>query len=241
MIAVPEGSTLRLITQPDHARFAAELMKLWRAGGLPEHPRREELLFAVREHDNGWNETDAAPRVNPATARPATFLDLPTGPRIALWERGVERFAGSHPYAALLIVQHSLAIHDNRPGGEWEEFRAAMVERSETLRETAGASPAACESDYRWLDLADFLSLAVCTVCTESFERAGVKGRFVPRTIESGEPGELLLDPFPLAGATTFGIACRYLPDRAYKGDADLGAELAACRWERTSVRVAAA
>ena len=70
VIVVDKGDLLRVITQPDHARFAAELLSLWRADGLPEHPRREQLLFAVREHDNGWREADAAPWVDPATQKP---------------------------------------------------------------------------------------------------------------------------------------------------------------------------
>jgi hypothetical protein len=47
------------------------------------------------------------------------------------------------------------------------------------------------------------------------------------------------LDPFPLAGATTFWVACRRIPARAYRGDADLGGELAAARWEERTVRIA--
>lgn len=235
MIVAYEESRLRLITQPDHARFAAELMGLWRTEELREHQRRDELLFAIREHDNGWNEADAAPRADPATGAPVPFTALPTGPRIELWERAVERFAGSHPYAALLILHHSLAIHEDRSGEPWDEFRRTMAERAERLAEAAGVSQSMVDGDYRWLDLADLLSLRVCCATTGSFERAGVTGRFAP----SGEaPAQLRLSPFPLAGSTTFRIPCRYLPRRAYTGDADLGAELAASRWQTVGLRV---
>ncbi len=50
--------------------------------------------------------------------------------------------------------------------------------------------------------------------------------------------GSLLLDPFPLAGATTFRIACRVIRDRRYAGDADFGTELATARWRQYAVRV---
>ena len=72
MIVVPEGATLLLVTQPDHAHLSGELLSLWRAGGLPENPRRADLLFAAREHDNGWREADAAPRWDAARGRPTT-------------------------------------------------------------------------------------------------------------------------------------------------------------------------
>ncbi len=48
----------------------------------------------------------------------------------------------------------------------------------------------------------------------------------------------IALDPFPLAGATTFRVPCRRIPVRAYRGDADLGGELATARWEEMTVRV---
>lgn len=43
-----------LTTQTDHAFFSGEVLSLWREDGLPQHPRRGDLLFAAREHDNGW-------------------------------------------------------------------------------------------------------------------------------------------------------------------------------------------
>ncbi|HEX3131324.1 MAG TPA: hypothetical protein VH394_28565, partial [Thermoanaerobaculia bacterium] len=53
------------------------------------------------------------------------------------------------------------------------------------------------------------------------------------------EDGTLHLDPLPLAGSTAFRIPCRRIPRRAYRGDADLGGELAGARWEELPVRVA--
>ena len=81
MIVATAGHQLQIVTQGDHARFAAELLSLWRADDLPEHPRRDDLLFAVREHDNGWLEADAAPRVDRATGRPHGFETIPIAPR----------------------------------------------------------------------------------------------------------------------------------------------------------------
>jgi len=219
------------ITQPDHARFSAELLALWRADGLPGHPRREELLFAVREHDNGWRETDAAPHWDAERGRPHDFLSLPRGERIELWQRGTARFAGGHPYASLLIVRHAVRLHQERTGEEWRAFRDYLDELYRGLSETAGAPEEQVEADYRWLDLADLISLAVCNGWSEPFGRSDFHGRL--------EEGTLHLDPFPLAGATAFRIPCRRIPVRAYRGDADLGGELAAARWEDLRVRVA--
>src|SRR3954465_10111384 len=61
MIVVPAESSFLLVTQPDHAHLAGEILSLWRAGGLPDNPRRDDLLFAAREHDNGWPAAAPAP------------------------------------------------------------------------------------------------------------------------------------------------------------------------------------
>lgn len=234
MIVVDDPDSWLLITQPDHAWFSAELLSLFRTGGLPEHPRRVELLFAVREHDNGWRETDAAPRWNAETGRPHDFLTLPREERIELWQRGTARYAGEHPYAALLITRHALQLHQSRRGQDgWQEFLDYLGELHRGLAEETGILDE--EDDYRWLDLADLLSLGVCNRWREPFGRYGFQAeiRAEPQTFT------IHLDPFPLAGSTAFRIPCRRIPRRAYRGDADLGGELAAARWEDLAVRVA--
>lgn len=236
MIVVDRGPEILLVTQPDHAHFSGELLGLWRADGLPEHPRRAEILFAGREHDNGWREADAAPRWdssgNSGRGRPHDFVSMPREERIAIWERGTARFAGSHPYAALLIARHARALHRDRVGeAGWEGFFAYLDELERGLSEETGATPEEVAADYRFLDLADLISLAAVNGAPERFSRHGMTGRL--------DGGTVVLDPFPLAGSTAFAVPCRRIPNRPYAGDADLGGELAAARWETVAVRLA--
>jgi hypothetical protein len=232
VIVVPEGSELLLITQPDHAHFSGELLSLWRADGLPVHPRRDDLIFAAREHDNGWREADAAPRWDAERGRPHDFLSLPRQERIEIWERGTTRFAARRPYAALLIARHALNFfRSRREEEEWAAFVGFLEDFERSLLEETGVSREELNADYRLIDLADQISLAACNGWRESVARYGV--RIEPRD------GTLGLDPFPLAGATSFRIPCRRIPKRVYRGDADLGGELAAARWKERSVRVA--
>ena len=60
MIIRRKGTTPLLITQPDHAQLAATIMERWQEDGFPDSPRRAAILLAIREHDNGWREVDAA-------------------------------------------------------------------------------------------------------------------------------------------------------------------------------------
>jgi hypothetical protein len=236
MIAVPEGSTLLLVTQPDHAHFSGELLSLWRAGGLPDHPRRDDLLFAAREHDNGWREADAAPRWDAGAGRPHDFITLPRQDRIELWERGVCRFATERPYAALLITRHALNLFGGRRGEEeWDRFLDFLDDFEGSLLEETGAGREELEADYPLIDLADLISLTACTRRREPIERHGVRVVPTPANATVG------LDPFPLAGATTFRVPCRRVPARAYRGDADFGGGLAAPPGGERTLRIAEA
>lgn len=230
MIVYDEGPDLLLVTQPDHAHFSVALLALWTADGLPNHPRRADLLFAAREHDNGWRETDAAPRCDPEQGRPHDFMSLPAAERIEIWQRGTARFAGSRPYAALLIARHARELHHNRRA-TYGELLDYLAELEDGLGEETGVTEAEVAADYRFLDLADLTSLAACGRWTEPFERHGMRGWY--------DDGTVHLDPFPFAGPTGFTIPCRRIPNRRYRGDADLGSELAGARWEELRVRVA--
>jgi len=231
MLVRAEGERLRLVTQPDHASFAAELLSLFRLPELVSHPRRRDLLRATRLHDNGWRELDAAPPVDPGTGLPHTFIDLPPSLRLEVWDRGTGRYADADPYAALLTTEHALSLfagESERPG--WRELLPRLAERRDELLPRCGLERSELAADYRWLDLADRLSLVACNAWIEPFECHGFRGSFT----EEG----LSLSPFPLAGTTTLNVPCRLIPARRYAGDADLGNALASARWGSFPVRV---
>lgn len=231
MIVTVEGGELRVITQSDHAHFAAELLSLWRSDALPEHPRRQEILFATREHDNGWREADAAPHLDHGTGRPHDFMSMPAAERCEIWRRGVRRHAGERPYAALLITHHARHLHRDRQGeAAYAELFEELDALYRELAEETGADIATVEGDYRFLELADLLSLMVCNRWREDADLHGVSGRY--------EDGTLTLSPFPLAGATRFRIPVRHIPDRPYASATELAVELATARWGRETVRV---
>ena len=84
--------------------------------------------------------------------------------------------------------------------------------------------------DYRFLGLADALSLAVCTRRKERLEHHGMNA-----TVKGDL---LLLDPFPLAGTTTFQIPVRRIENQPYDSDTQIGSALARARWELWQVKV---
>jgi hypothetical protein len=229
MIVVGDGATLLLVTQNDHAHFSGELLSLWRDDGLPENPRRQEIVFAAREHDNGWREADAVPRVDPGSGEPYGFLSLPAVDRTEIWRRGVARYRTDRPYAALLIHQHAIVLHENGTG-EYDDLIAETRASRDRLLEETGIDESTLVADYPLIQLSDALSLVACRCFPGERERAG--RRFWR------DDGDLVIEPLPLAGATRFRIPCRRVERRRYTGDTDLTTSLARARWEAIEVRV---
>ncbi len=243
----------RLVTQSDHARLAADILRLFRIPELLEHPRRETLLRAVAEHDNGWWEADAAPSFDAEEAAALDFRSQPAAVRQEIWRRGVERFAGADPYLAALVATHALRLFrriphhpmdpTELPDPSWAALRSHLALRREELLAAAGETLATLELDDPWLEVADDLSLAVCTGDPAFVSLPGWRVEVADDPVAAGAanaPGaiELALEPFPLAGATSFELSCRWLAPGNYLSAVELARALASSTWRRVRVRV---
>ncbi len=261
MIVTPLPGGSRIVTQADHARFAGDLLRLFRLDELVDHPRRELLLRAVAEHDNGWWEADAAPRLDEATGAVLDFRQFPAGLRQEIWQRGVERFASESPYLSALLAAHALRLSERlREDPAWTSFRLEIAARRDELLDLAGEDSAALNDDDRWLAFADSLSLAVCTGDVGFAEipgwrlalpeaqsaggagRAGTGGGGGSGSSEGGGRGGQAMDvglaPFPFAGATVFELSCRELAAERFPSSPTLGLALALSPWRRLRVRM---
>lgn len=190
------GSGTQLITQPDHARLSRVVME--HAVGLAGHPRRDWVLSAVGEHDNGWAEEDASPTVDPDTGAVVDFVHAPLAVRHRVWPRGVARLAAT-PWAAALVAQHAVTVYDRfRSDAAWTTFFERMEAERDAMRRTSGRPAADLADDYAYVRLGDLMSLTFCTGWTE------------PQTFElwtverSGERVTVTPDPF---GGVTIPIA----------------------------------
>jgi hypothetical protein len=156
-----------LITQPDHAALAATIMRGWQSGGLPESPRHVAIMLAVQAHDNGWQELDAEPCLDPASGRVLDFVHVPEDVRHAVWHRGVARLRGE-PYAAALVAQHAVHIYRRmrqQPG--WRQFFVDMTAARDQHLASARETIETLQREYAFLRLADLASLTFCGVDTD--------------------------------------------------------------------------
>jgi hypothetical protein len=220
MIIRTAADTLLCITQPDHARLAAEAIAEWRADGFDANPRRASILLAAREHDNGWREEDAATYVG-ADGRPLDFICVPVWVRHRIWPRAVDRLTETDPYAAALVAQHALSVYGQYESElAWNPFFESMRTRCAALLQQVGSSAQQdIGADYPFLNAADRISLAFCTGWTQPLESFG------RRIVLNGRTVEVSSDPF--AGARVpLRITARRIAARPYASAADLRATL---------------
>ena len=219
MIVRQTGEDLLLMTQPDHARLAAAIMQ--HSVTLAANPRRASILLAVAEHDNGWREEDAAPRIDLASGLPVDFLSAPTAVRQAVWPRGVARLTRD-PWAAALVAHHAITIFERYRGDSaWEWFFGEMETTRTMMKNASRFSLDALMDDYRFVGLGDQISLTFCNGWRE-------EQRFEEWRVQlTGDSVSISPDPFGGASIPVE-IRARQVHRRVFADDKELHEALAA-------------
>ena len=215
MIIRRHQDQLLLIRQPDHAQMSRTIMAAWTWDGFARHPRREIILLATQEHDNGWTELDEAPIVDPRTGRLLDFIQAPDEVRQSVWPRGVDRLAGE-PYAAALVAQHALNVYrDNRELPGWRAFMGRMEDLR--TRYLALAAPRTLDDlldDYFYVRMGDLISLFFAN----HWPGPRTEGAF---TVKASERG-IAIAPDPFDGtAVPLTVSGRLVPAGPYADAAE--------------------
>ncbi|HEY5619617.1 MAG TPA: DUF3891 family protein [Vicinamibacterales bacterium] len=226
MIVRDEGETLLLITQPNHAWLAEQIVASVRTERALESADRNTILLATREHDNGWAEVDAEPTVDAATGRPCDFMSGSAIIKHELWLRGIARVAKVDRHAGALVAEHALTVHGYRRGdSEWQSFFESITAlRDDLLQQIGmltGAPRATFHAQYRCVQLADAFSLQFCNGWSEQ------QSTLEYRAAMHGDT--LLISPDPFGGITVpLRVLGRRIPWRPYRDDGDLRHAVAA-------------
>jgi len=219
MIVRPAKNGLQLITQPDHAQLAARIVE--HAVALNAHPRREAILLAVAEHDNGWAEEDAAPIVNPTTGHPADFVNVPEAVRHRVWPRAVRRLA-PHPWTAALVAEHAVVVYDRfRVEDGWTSFFSAMEGARDQMVRASGLTSSELVSDYVFVRVGDLISLLFCMAVSQP-QHIGDWSVHI-----TGD--RVVVSPDLFGGQSIpIEIRAREIPNRTFESDEDLRAAVRA-------------
>ena len=221
MIVQQDLTELVLIRQPDHAALAVDLIAAWTREGLPANLRRHQILLATGAHDDGWEAEDAAMEID-ADGAPVDFIAASPGVKHRVWPRCLDRLEDT-PYVAALVAQHALTVYrDNREKPEWQPFFDDMARRrTDLLARCPAQARETTDADYRFVRMADILSLIFCKGWRQPYDHDGYH--------IAVDAGALTVTPDPFAGAhVPIRVAARRIPNRRYDSAATLRATIAA-------------
>ncbi|HTQ61146.1 MAG TPA: DUF3891 family protein [Candidatus Solibacter sp.] len=131
MIIQEQGDQLILIRQTDHAMLSGFFARALGNRLFSRPEPFESFCLAAAEHDNGWNEWELLPQIDPKTFNPYNFMSIPTEEHIALYQRGIERVVRADHYAGLLVSMHCAGLYD-RTRATMPGFSAKYVKSNES-------------------------------------------------------------------------------------------------------------
>lgn len=230
-----------LISQVEHARLSGELAEHW--GNRPSDAQssflpliaREELLPAIYHHDDGWQQWEESPEIDPQTGRPLAFTEMPLGVALGIWRTSISRAKEIGPLAGWVVASHFTALLSHSHEAEeplaksWlEEFgrhRHRWLQAWESSDPQRNSQQNASTALHQ-LQLFDLLSLWLCmaerTVPQKFDTPGGTKLKLTPQA----DRQEIALTPWPLTTSELLlTVAGRLVPVRVYADRAALAGE----------------
>lgn len=255
MIIQEQGDHLVLIRQTDHAILSGYFAREAGNDNFARPEPIESFQLAAAEHDNGWNEWELQPRIDPVTFLPYSFMSLPTQEHTDLYQRGIERVVKVDRYAGLLVSLHCAGLYD-RTRATMPGFSAKYVKSQETpivndflqrlrlqqlrLKVDLRADPATkAFADEKWLqanaqrlEALDRLSLYFCLGPLEPATIDAVptdyNGSETDWDLQPEDHNGATLDPYPFRrDPLEISILVRRIPKRRYADSLDLQKTLA--------------
>jgi hypothetical protein len=119
MIRRNDGNDWLLIAQADHARLAADIARVWGNDDVPSLPLPDQLVAAIRDHDDGWREWEQSPEIDPATGGPRDFTEMPMSAATRIWSKSIFSSACGDP-------SHADALHRCRQFFDSRQLRFTL-------------------------------------------------------------------------------------------------------------------
>jgi hypothetical protein len=250
MILQQENDPIIAIRQTDHAFLAGFFAREWGNELFTRPEPWPSFCLAAAEHDNGWQEWELAPGVDPKTFAPYSFMNVPTEEHIALYQRGIERVVKADLYAGLLVAAHCMGLYDRAlatiPGYSAKYVRAQeqhlandFVQRLRLqqlrLKVDLRNNPAMkayieenlIQMNVQRLQAMDRLSLFFCLGGADHTTIEGVPvndgGLEVDLEVRTVGKNQFTITPYPFRREPLeIAIVARRIPKRRYTDDIDL-------------------
>lgn len=162
MIVRERADEFVMIEQHHHGAIAGQLFTNLNKILLPETTWINAIHTAITYHDCGWIPLDSEPFWDDEKKRPFSFSDLPIGPKIILYEFGINEVERLSPYAALLCSIHYVSFLTDRTDTLTKQFVRRELSRQKKIKESLQLDDHSVHQNYRYLKLFDDLSLYIC-------------------------------------------------------------------------------
>ena len=148
-----------LIKQHDHGLISGEFARYWAEEPRPLKP----TLYAIANHDIGWQGLDASVRWDEESGKPYSFTNYPMEPKLRAYKEGLDLLEARIPYAACLCSMHYAAFVSGSEGETAVRFVEEEIGRQRKIKSTMTEEELGnLEHNFRLLQLCDNLSLFVC-------------------------------------------------------------------------------
>lgn len=239
-----------VIRQTDHAFLSGFFAREWGNDIFSRPEPFDSFCLAAAEHDNGWQEWELAPGVDPRTFIPYSFMTVPTEEHISLYQRGIDRILKVDHYAGLLVVSHCMGLYDRAratiPGYSAkyvksqeqhvandfvQRLRLQQLRIKVDLRNDPATKPFTDErlikANVQRLEALDRLSLYFCLGAAEDASIEAVPtnddGKEVDWEVRPAGQNHFTVYPYPFRrDPLDFTILARRIPKRRYSEDSDL-------------------
>lgn len=157
MIVRERSDSYILIKQHNHGLISGEFARHWAEKLRPLGP----TLYAIANHDIGWQSLDETVCWNEETGQPYSFANYPTEPKLRAYKGGLNLLEAQDPYVACLCSMHyTLLVGDSEAE---VRFRESEAGRQRRIKDHMNAEELGnLDHNLRLLQLCDDLSLFVC-------------------------------------------------------------------------------
>lgn len=163
MIVREDAQHFICIEQNHHAHLAKALLQPWFKGYLQDDVLQASVLYAIEQHDVGWELFDQEPLWNDKKQAPYTFIDFPLLIKTVLYTKGVDLVEEVNPYAAALCSKHYTKFLEKY---DLAEVQAYVKKEALRRKRIISAFPEVTEDRFHYhlglLQLADNMSLFLC-------------------------------------------------------------------------------
>jgi hypothetical protein len=255
-LILQQNDPIIVIRQTDHAFLSGFFAREWGNDTFSRPEPFDSFCLAAAEHDNGWQEWELAPGVDPRTFIPYSFMTVPTEEHISLYQRGIDRILRVDHYAGLLVVSHCMGLYDRAratiPGYSAkyvksqeqhvandfvQRLRLQQLRIKVDLRNDPATKPFTDErlikANVQRLEALDRLSLYFCLGAAEDASIEAVPtnddGKEVDWEVRPAGQNQFTVHPYPFRrDPLAFTILARRIPKRRYSEDSDLQTVIAA-------------